>query len=228
MKEKAVVLLSGGQDSATCLAWAVQQYHCLALSLNYGQRHAAELEAAAKIADIYEVPHIVEAIPILGSIGGSALVDGTELKWDGGYGDKEAPNGLPTSFVPGRNLLFLAIAGAVAVRNGAKVIVTGVCQTDYSGYPDCRESFVTAMQAVLNEAMPSGCGPFQIVTPLMHLDKAQTVGLALALPNAWRALEQSVTCYEGKRPGCGVCAACVLRAKGFAAAGQTDPASVAV
>lgn len=222
--EKAIVLLSGGQDSTTALGWARQRFDCTALSIFYGQRHAAELQAAAQIALVYGVPHVVEEMPALKHIGGSALVEGSELKGDGGYADVEAPKGLPTSFVPGRNLLFLAVAGALAVRQGAKVIVTGVCQTDYSGYPDCRQSFINAMERVLEEAMPSGCGPFTIHTPLMNLTKAETVKLALSLPAAWTALHHSITCYEGKRPGCGRCPACELRRKGFEQAGVEDPA----
>jgi len=225
---KAIVLLSGGQDSATCLGWAKQRFDCVALSLNYGQRHVAELESAARIAAHFAVPHIVESIPVLASIGGSALVDGSELTADGGYGDKEAPNGLPTSFVPGRNLLFLSIAGAVAVKQGAQHIVTGVCQTDYSGYPDCRHEFVQQMQGVLDAAMPSECGPFTIHTPLMHLTKAETVMLARSAdvsPGTWEALGMSVTCYHGVAGGCGACPACVLRIKGFMDAGYLDPAA---
>jgi 7-cyano-7-deazaguanine synthase len=228
--KKAIVLLSGGQDSTTCLAWAKQRFDCLAVSLDYGQRHATELEAAAKIAQHFGVRHIIEYIPVLQSIGGSALVDGAAaLQLDGGYADKEAPGGLPTSFVPGRNLLFLAIAGAVAVKHGARHIVTGVCQTDYSGYPDCRVEFIDAMQVVLNAAMPSGCGPFEIHTPLMLLTKAETVKLARSLPGAWEALALSITCYQGKHGGCGECGACDLRSKGFAAAGAgADPACASV
>lgn len=227
MAKKAIVLLSGGQDSTTCLAWAVrQQLDCIALSLNYGQKHAVELEAAKKIAAHFEVPHIVEDFPVLSSIGGSALVDDTvELAADGGYADEAAPDGLPTSFVPGRNLLFLGLAGALAVKCGAKHIVTGVCQTDYSGYPDCRATFIDAMRRVLDQAMPSGSGPFVILTPLMDLTKAQTVEMAVRLPGAMEALKHSVTCYNGAPDGgCGTCPACDLRAKGFEEAGVVDPA----
>lgn len=225
--EKAIVLLSGGQDSTTALGWARQRFDCTALSIHYGQRHVAELEAADLVARTYAVPHVLEQLPVLQHVGGSALVDpGQHLQAAGGYVDKEAPQGLPTSFVPGRNLLFLSIAGAYAVRVGAKVIVTGVCQTDYSGYPDCRQSFINAMEKVLDEAMPSGCGPFTIHTPLMNLSKADTVRMALDLPGTWAALHYSVTCYEGRRPGCGRCGACELRRKGFAEAGVRDPAGL--
>ncbi len=224
--DNAIVLLSGGQDSTTCLAWAEKQFNCTALTINYGQRHATELQAAKEIARHFEVEQVVIDLPVLSAIGGSALVgDDVALAADGGYGDAAAPGGLPTSFVPGRNLLFLGIAGALAVKRGAKHIVTGVCQTDYSGYPDCREEFVRQMARTLDAAMPSECGPFSIHTPLMHMTKAETVLMARDLPGAWRALALSVTCYNGVIVnGCGECPACVLRAKGFADANLPDPA----
>lgn len=223
---KAITLLSGGQDSTTCLHWAkvnFDQVH--AVSIFYGQRHKAELDAAAKIAKAATVPHMILEMPALGLIGNSALVDASQaLKGDGGIPDKAMPQGLPTSFVPGRNALLLTLAGAVAVREGAKNIVTGVCQTDYSGYPDCRREFVDAVEAMLSQAMPSSTGPFEIHTPLMWLTKAETVKLARRLPGCWESLAMSITCYEGQRPGCGKCGACDLRFKGFAEAGEVDPA----
>jgi 7-cyano-7-deazaguanine synthase len=226
---KAIVLLSGGQDSTTCLFWATRRYgseNVLALSIFYGQRHEAELEAARDIAAAAGVLHQFLRADVLASIGDSDLVKkGTAIKGDGGYGDSQAPGGLPTSFVPGRNLIFLSLAAAVAVREKAKTIVTGVCQTDYSGYPDCRREFIDSLQATLGLAMPGDAGPFQIETPLMYLSKADTVRMAQTLPGCWEALGMSLTCYEGKRPGCGKCGACVLRAKGFAEAGEVDPAA---
>lgn len=222
--KKAIVLLSGGQDSTTCLGWAKQRFDCIALSLNYGQKHVSELEAAMLIAAHFDVPRIVEEFPVLSSIGGSALVGDGALKLDGGYGDREAPNGLPTSFVPGRNLLFLGLAGALAVKHGAKHIVTGVCQTDYSGYPDCRAEFINAMATAINEAMPSESGPLWIHAPLMNLTKAETVQMAHDTPGTWEALKHSITCYNGLHGGCGECGACDLRQKGFAEAGLSDPA----
>lgn len=223
--DKAIVLLSGGQDSTTCLGWAKQKFDCIALSLNYGQRHATELDAAGLIAAHFDVPRVVEEFPVLASIGGSALVNDGDLALDGGYADDAAPNGLPTSFIPGRNLLFLGLAGAFAVKHGANHIVTGVCQTDYSGYPDCREHFIQQMEHTLNAAMPSGCGPFHIHTPLMKLTKAETVLMGYDLPGVWEALEHSVTCYNGvPNGGCRECGACDLRIKGFAEAGLDDPA----
>lgn len=223
---KAVVLLSGGQDSTTSLFWARMAFdEVVAASVFYGQRHVSELEAAREIAKLAGVPHAEIALGSLGDLGGSALVDmSKELAGQGGLADREMPQGLPTSFVPGRNLLFLAMAGALAIKHSAKDIVTGVCQTDYSGYPDCRREFVDSMEQTLALAMPSSAGPFRVHTPLMYLTKAETVRLARRLPGCWDALACSVTCYQGLRPGCGDCPACVLRARGFAEAGEADPA----
>lgn len=227
---KAIVLLSGGQDSTTCLYWALARFSDVrAVSIFYGQRHERELDAAEKIAHGAGVPHCVLAAPVLSHIGDSALVDPARaIAGSGGHADREMPQGLPTSFVPGRNLLFLTLATAIAVREGASDIVTGVCQTDYSGYPDCRRDFIDSLEKTLGLAMPSSAGPFHIHTPLMNLTKAETVKLAKQLGDkAWAALSQSVTCYEGQHPGCGKCPACELRAKGFAEAGEIDPARAA-
>jgi len=222
---KAVVLFSGGQDSTTCLYLAKQSCdEVVAVSIFYGQRHKFELEAAKDIAAMALVPHRVLEIPALGQLGNSALVSDAPLIGSGGIPDKEMPQGLPTSFVPGRNALMLTLAAAVAVKEGARDIYSGVCQTDYSGYPDCRREFVDALQHSLTLAMPSSSGPLRIVTPLMYLNKAETVRLAHRLPGCWEALALTVTCYNGQRPGCGTCAACDLRIKGFAAASEQDPA----
>lgn len=226
---QAVVLFSGGQDSTTCLCSAIVSFgapHVLALSVDYGQRHRAELEAAAEIAELLMVRHLVLDLGVLGQLGGSALLRPDEpIAAVGGLEDAEAPAGLPTSFVPGRNLMLLSLAAAVAVQHGAKHVYTGVCQTDYSGYPDCRESFVRAMERAANEAMPTSCGPLCIHAPLMHLTKADTVRMAERFGAlGWAALRLTITCYNGKRPGCGTCPACILRARGFAEAGEKDPA----
>lgn len=223
---KAIVLLSGGQDSTTSLFLAKTLFdEVVAVSCHYGQRHANELSAAAKVAELAGVKRLEVSIPVLENLGGSALVDTAKpLTWEGGLVDGAMPQGLPSSFVPGRNMLFLAVAAAVAVSQGTKDIVTGVCQTDFSGYPDCRREFIDAMERAATLAMPSSCGPIRIHTPLMWLTKSESVLLAKRLPGCWEALGQSITCYEGKRPGCGICPACVLRAKGFAEAGFADPA----
>lgn len=223
----AVVVLSGGQDSTTCLYWAKEKFgQVQAVTFSYGQRHKAEVQAAEQIAKQAGVPWLHLNLGVLGELGDSALIDqGQELQGEGGRPDAQMPQGLPTSFVPGRNLLFLSTAAALAVKLGTKNIVTGVCQTDYSGYPDCRREFIDALEKALTLAMPSSSGPLEILTPLMALTKAETVKLARVLPGCWEALPLTITCYHGKRPGCGDCPACSLRAKGFADAGEQDCAS---
>lgn len=228
MKEDAVVLLSGGQDSATCLYWARQEFNVVAaVSVNYGQRHAVELEAAHAIARMAGVPWHLFTLPVLGELADSALVaPARSVSEAHELGDAKAEGGtLPASFVPGRNALLLATAAAAAVKHRARHVVTGVCQTDYSGYPDCRREFIDAMERALTLAMPSSAGPIEIHTPLMKLTKAETVHLARGLPGCWDALALTVTCYNGQRPGCGSCPSCVLRAKGFAETGWSDPAA---
>lgn len=224
---RAIVLLSGGQDSTTCLFWARTMFdEVVALSVFYGQRHAAEVRSAHEIAEVAGVRLVRLEASELHDIGGSALVDRDQaIQAEGGAADAAMPQGLPTSFVPGRNALLLTLAAAVAVREGARDIVAGMCQTDYSGYPDCRREFIDALERALTLAMPSSAGPLRIITPLMHLTKAETARLARRLPGCWDALALTVTCYEGQRPGCGKCPACELRARGFAEAQLEDPAA---
>lgn len=229
-----MVLLSGGQDSTTSLFWALKMFDEVhAISFDYGQRHASELEAARAIASMMHVEHsVVELGTLLGR--SSALTGDHELKAEGGLPDVLMPQGLPTSFVPGRNHMFLSIAAIKAAELGISDIVTGVCQTDYSGYPDCRRVFIDALEVALTTAFPSSMGPVRIHTPLMHMTKAETVKLMLRLhPEigrqqgpAYASFCRTVTCYYGARPGCGTCPACVLRAKGFEEAGVNDPANV--
>lgn len=173
MKNSAIVLLSGGQDSTTCLFWALAQYEEVkAIGFDYGQRHKVELEQAQKIADLAGVPF--EVIDIKGTMKGSSLVDHSQ--------DVSAPHELnpelPSSFTPGRNALFLTLAASRAFLQGIPNIVTGVCQTDYSGYPDCRRVFIDSITATLSLAMGMD---FKIHTPLMYLTKAETWKLAKAL-----------------------------------------------
>lgn len=235
--KSAVVLLSGGQDSTTCLYWQRDRAHVeggrtLAIAFDYGQRHHRELEAARKIAAQAGVPFqllnieaaMADLHPDSALVGEGAA--SRPLTADGGAADVHAPNGLPSSFVPGRNLLFMAFAASYAVARGISRVVTGVCQTDFSGYPDCRREFVDAMERAASLAMPSSAGPIVIDTPLMYMTKAESVRLAETLPGCMAALAHSVTCYEGKRPGCGVCPACVLRARGFAECGLVDPSTI--
>ncbi len=211
----AVVALSGGQDSTTVLAWAKRRcQRVYTLAFDYGQRHRVELDAARRIAALAGVAeHRELPVTSLASLGGNALTATGPICAEGG------PDGLPTTFVPGRNLLFLTLAAAWAYQLGVTELVTGVCQTDYSGYPDCREATMRALEQSLRLGMER---PFTIHAPLMHRSKAEAVLLARdegALP--W--LAWSHTCYEGQVPPCGRCPACVLRARGFAEAGIADP-----
>lgn len=231
---KAVVLLSGGQDSTTCLFWAKHRIVGLtelhALSVFYGQRHVNELVAAREIAIAAGVKtHFNVRLDLFDGSPSALIMDDKSkvIAAKGGDVDQHAPDGLPTSFVPGRNLLFLAAAIARAGAVGAEHLVIGVCQTDYSGYPDCREEFIAAVERAAMLAWPSSRKPPVIHTPLMHLTKAETVALAMKLPGCMEAMAKSVTCYHGLRPGCGECPACQLRVRGFDEAGVIDPATIA-
>ncbi|MEN3000729.1 MAG: 7-cyano-7-deazaguanine synthase QueC [Armatimonadota bacterium] len=211
----AVVLLSGGQDSTTCLYWAKQRFDRLyALTFDYGQRHRIELEAAQVIARMAGVEqHRILRISELEELGGSALLSDMPIQETGGRGN------LPNTFVPGRNLLFLILAAAWAYQLECHDLVGGMCQTDYSGYPDCRRATIDALEQAIRLGME---WEIRIHTPLMFLSKAQSVQLAREV-GALEALAYSHTCYEGRFPPCGVCPACRLRAKGFAEAGIEDP-----
>ena len=211
----AVVLLSGGQDSTTCLAWALKRFaRVRSLAIDYGQRHRIELQAASEVARRAGVAHATIPCDSFRALGGNALTGDEEVR--AGVRDEDS---LPNTFVPGRNLIFLALAGAFAYQHGCANIVTGVCETDYSGYPDCREETMRAMQEALHRGMDA---PFVVHTPLMRLTKADTVRLARDL-GALPLLAWSHTCYNGSVPPCGTCPACQLRAKGFIEAGIADP-----
>lgn len=210
----ALVLLSGGQDSTTALYWARERFDRVhTLTIRYGQRHDREVRAAFGIARLAAAVHEFVEIPVFrGSK--STLVSPGRM-------DATA-NGLPVTFVPARNLVFLSVAAARAASLGCSTIVAGVCATDHAGYPDCRPEFIEAMRAVLRAAIPAGV---DLVTPMLMLDKPTIVRLGRSLPGCWDALALSVTCYRGDQPGCGECPSCVLRARGFAEAGERDPAS---
>lgn len=216
--DKALVVLSGGQDSATCLFWAMDKFgieNVSAITYDYGQRHRIELDCARRVAQFAGVPITRIPIDTFSALGGDALTDsGIDVE-----DEIESESGLPNTFVPGRNLVFLTFAAAYAWRKGIENIVTGVAQTDYSGYPDCREETIEALQRTLRLGMESSV---RIHTPLMHLSKKQTVELAVAL-GALDAMALTHTCYNGERPPCGHCPACQLRAKGFEEAGVEDP-----
>ncbi|MCT4777580.1 MULTISPECIES: 7-cyano-7-deazaguanine synthase QueC [Exiguobacterium] len=205
--EKALVVFSGGQDSTTCLFWAKQQFsHVEAVTFAYGQRHDAEIEVAKEIAAEIEVPHHVLDLSLLGQLTSNALT-----RHDLDIDNADVPN----TFVDGRNHLFLSFAAVMAKQLGMHHIVTGVCETDFSGYPDCRDQFVKSLNVTLNLAMDY---PFVIDTPLMWLDKKQTWELADQLGAFDYVKERTLTCYNGiLGSGCGECPACVLRQNGLAA-----------
>ncbi len=225
--DAALVLFSGGQDSATCLAWALSRYRRVeTLGFDYGQRHAVELVLRpALLASMRRLnpdwdarlgdDHLLD-LSLLGEISESALTRDTEIAMQA--------NGLPTTFVPGRNLLFIIVAAALAYRRGLPVLVGGMCETDYSGYPDCRNDTLRALEQALQLGMASR---LSLQTPLMWLDKAATWSLAESLGG--EALVELIrtdthTCYLGERGelhdwghGCGRCPACELRANGYTA-----------
>lgn len=208
IKEKAIVVFSGGQDSTTCLFWAKERFQEVeAVTFNYGQRHHQEIECAKQIAAELGVKHHILDMSLLNQLAPNAL---TRQDID----VKEGEDGeLPSTFVPGRNLLFLSFAGVLASQVGAKHIVTGVCETDFSGYPDCRDIFIKSLNVTLNLSMDE---PFVIDTPLMWLDKAQTWELADQLGALAFVREKTLTCYNGIiADGCGECPACKLRNKGL-------------
>lgn len=214
---KALVVLSGGQDSTTCLYWAINEFgheNVSSISFDYGQRHAVELESARKVAEIAAVAHDVLPINTFAVLGGNALTDDIDVK-----SEVNRDTQLPNTFVPGRNLIFLTFAAAYAYQRDIEHLVTGVAQTDYSGYPDCRENTLSSLEQTLRLGMEYN---ITIHTPLMNLNKADTVELADKL-GAMDAMAYTHTCYNGQQPPCGQCQACILRAKGFAEAGRTDP-----
>lgn len=231
---KALVILSGGQDSTTCLALAIQKHgarNVRAVTFDYGQRHAEEINAAGRVArmagiiDRYEVidaGHLLE--------GTSPLVNPSIQVTT--YASSEAlPGGLEKTFVPARNTLFLTLAfnRAVVHAQGESIVelYTGVGQADYGGYPDCRESFIALMEQTINTSLDDPSLPkIKIVTPLMHLSKAQTVELSESIPGCREMLAWSHTCYQGAVPPCGKCHACLLRQKGYDEAGVSDPLMV--
>jgi 7-cyano-7-deazaguanine synthase len=220
--EKALVVLSGGQDSTTCLYWAINRFGADAVdsvTFDYGQRHRVELECAKAVAKFAGIGNTCLPIDTFAALGGDALTD-SNIDVENGT---DAQTGLPNTFVPGRNLIFLTYAAAYAYQRKIDHLVTGVAQTDYSGYPDCREATISALQQSLRLGMESDV---TIHTPLMHLSKRETVLLARDL-GALPAMALTHTCYNGARPPCGSCAACELRAKGFAEAGIDDPLIVA-
>ena len=208
-KKRALVLFSGGQDSTTCLFWAKKHFEEVhALSFLYGQKHAKEVELARAIAAKAEVNFYVLDVPLIGSLGSNSLTNASIVM------DEEKPaDSFPNTFVPGRNLFFLSIAAVYAREHGIHHLVTGVSQTDYSGYPDCRDSFIKSLNVTLNLAMED---QFVIHTPLMWLDKAETWALSDELGVLDLVRNETMTCYNGiPGDGCGHCPACKLRREGL-------------
>lgn len=207
--QQAAVVFSGGQDSTTCLIQAVRRYgrdNVQAVTFQYGQRHAVELERARFIAQDLGVRQTVFDLSLMRQLTDNALMDGqAEIR--------TAANSVPNTFVDGRNALFLLYTAIYAKNQNIRHIITGVCETDFSGYPDCRDVFVKSMNVTLNLAMDYD---FQIHTPLMHLTKAQTWELADEMGCLEYIREHTHTCYLGVAGGCGECPSCVLRERGLA------------
>jgi 7-cyano-7-deazaguanine synthase len=231
-----LVLFSGGQDSTACLAWALDHYPRIeTVGFDYGQRHGVELECRQRVREklARRFPdwaarlgpdHVID-IASFGEIGDTALTSGAEIEM--------LASGLPSTFVPGRNLVFFVYAAALGYRLGFTSLVGGMCETDFSGYPDCRDSTLQALEQAIRLGTEI---PFAIETPLMWLTKAETWALADQLGGEALVdliIEETHTCYRGDRGirhgwgyGCGTCPACELRAKGFAAWQASRPASV--
>lgn len=226
--QSALVVFSGGQDSTTCLLWALKEFQNVSvMTINYKQRHRVEIESAKKIVDILSSKdshnigwlgdnpiqeHKIVDMSFLSELLETAMIQDTEITYD-------EETDLPTTFVPGRNLFFLTVAASYAYQQDIRNLVAGVCQTDYSGYPDCRDATIKSLQATLNLGMD-----YDIIihTPLMWKTKAETIELMERL-GGLELYKYTHTCYKGERPACGECFACQLRLKGFKEAGIKDP-----
>lgn len=217
MMKKCLVLLSGGQDSATCLAIAKEENYneIYTISFDYGQRHRRELGCSKILSELAGVKdHFVVPVSSLKYLGNSKLLEQGDIS-----SNHDSNKDLPASFVPGRNMLFLTLAAAKAFSLDIHDIFTGVCQTDFSGYPDCRDNSIKAIQIALFLCFDFS---FVIHTPLMWKTKAKTV-LMMKEMNKFDWYKYTQTCYEGMFPPCGICPACKLRIKGFEDVGMTDP-----
>ena len=226
LSQGALVLFSGGQDSTTCLAWALNRFECVyTIGFDYGQRHVVELECRSKIRD--QLPRVADwmgslkadhlvSLDFFPTLGNSVLTSGGAIE--------AVESGLPNTFVPGRNLIFLSVAGALAYKLNVRHIIGGMCETDFSGYPDCRDDAIKCLQVALNVGMESR---FVIETPLMWIDKADTWALADQLGGELLVdliRHETHTCYVGERTakhdwgyGCGTCPACEIRRQGYLA-----------
>jgi 7-cyano-7-deazaguanine synthase len=219
MTKKAVVILSGGLDSTTCMGIAKRDgYECYPLTFDYGQRHNHEVEHAKKIAEFFKAPHHkVVKMNFMRDIGGSALTDPSL-----DVPDHSESSEIPVTYVPARNLIFLSLATAYAEVIGAEMIYLGVSAVDYSGYPDCRPEFIQSMSKTIQLATKIGVqeGKLQIAAPLMHLSKAETIRLGVELGVPYHL---TTSCYRGEELACGTCDSCQLRLKGFEEVGIADP-----
>jgi 7-cyano-7-deazaguanine synthase len=227
-KPKALVVLSGGQDSTTCLFWAIREgYEVHAITFDYGQKHKVEIQSAVRIAAMAGVlsHEIIEMGDTI--LAGTSPLTNKDVKLEQYADHHSLPGGLEKTFVPMRNQLFLTVAANRAYVMGCNVLVTGVCQEDSGGYPDCRATFISALQDAINYGTftgePGTLPPLRILTPLMFLTKADSVKLAQALPGCMEALAYSHTSYDGAYPPVGKDHATLLRAKGFEEAGVPDP-----
>lgn len=210
-KKEAVVVFSGGQDSTTCLYYAMKKYEKVyAVSFDYGQRHKLELECAKEICDMLKVEHVILDMSLLNQLAPNSLTRNDMVV------DEDAPDeGTPNSFVDGRNMLFLTFVAVYAKQKGITDIITGVSQSDFSGYPDCKDVFIKSLNTTLNLAMDY---EFDIITPLMWIDKKETWELADRLGGFDVVRNMTLTCYNGiKGDGCGNCPSCKLRKKGLEA-----------
>ncbi len=213
MKQNAVILFSGGQDSTTCLIWALEKFEKVyPIFFDYGQRHLVEKEQAKFICNKLKLPLKILTVEALSQLGGNSLTD-IDKKIE------NTENNIPNSFVPGRNLLFLSLAAAYAYQLGVNNLIGGMSETDYSGYPDCREGFLQAAEIAINLAIDK---KINIYTPLLFLTKSETWLLAERYKGLQMIIDDTHTCYEGNRQfknvwgyGCGSCPSCILRAKGY-------------
>jgi queuosine biosynthesis protein QueC len=206
---EALVVFSGGQDSTTCLFWALKQFKKVhTITFTYGQKHSLEVEMARRITQKAGVSFHLQDVSFISQIGTSSLTD-TSIEMD----QEKPADSFPNTFVPGRNMFFLAVAAVYARERGIRHLVTGVSQTDFSGYPDCRDSFIKSLNVTINLAMDE---QFVIHTPLMWLDKAETWELSDKLGVMDLVRYETLTCYNGiTGDGCGLCPSCKLRREGL-------------
>ncbi len=226
--KQALVVFSGGQDSTTCLIWALKRFGKVsALTFNYDQRHRIEIDRAKEIIELLNsrkegyfkglekgetIDHQIVDISFLSNVLQTAMIQDAVI-------ERNEETGLPSTFVPGRNILFLTIAAAIAYQKKIRHVITGVCQTDFSGYPDCRDATIKSLQATLRLGLDYD---LIIHTPLMWKTKAETIKMMEKM-GGLGLFKHTHTCYKGERPACGECPACELRLKGFKEAGMEDP-----